>query len=178
MIFNEHCMIRAAEPDDAPSMKRLYDPAVPRAALLDRHRERIDPSLGELREIIVSKDVKLFQEYYAVEDLTGLIRGFCSLRTGRQDVFFCELLFMFIDESDLDTEMAEEAFGFMKNKAFVERRLNKMMAHCLDSETRLRAFFTRHGFHSDGVAREVVFSLGRWFNNETLSLFAAQNGVA
>ena len=175
MIFGEHCVIRAAEPDDAPALKELYEPAHPRAATLDRRREPIQPTMDELRELLGNKDLKLLGEYYVIEDKQGVIRGFCSLRAGRLDVFFGELLFMFLDEADLGAPMAEETLDFIKGKAFVERRLNKMIAHCLDNETALRAFLIEKGFRSDGVAREVLFTQGRWLNNETLSLFAPQN---
>jgi RimJ/RimL family protein N-acetyltransferase len=175
VIFGEHCGIRAAEPDDAPALKRVYHAAKPRAATLDRRREPIIPTTDELRELLNSKDVKLLGEYYAVEDATGEIRGFCCLRAGRQDVFFGEMLLMFIEDADLAGGMADETFAFLKNKAFAERRLNKIVAQCLDTETALRSFLLRQGFRSDGVAREVLYSLGRWFNNETLSLRASQH---
>ncbi len=175
MIFGEDCVIRAAEPDDAAALKKLYKPSKPRAATLDRRREPYQPTIDEIRELLANKDVKLLGEYYVVEDRTGEIRGFCSLRSGRQDVFFGEMLFMFIDDGDLDTGMAAEAFAFIKNKAFMERRVNKIVVHCLDCESALRAFLIRHGFESDGVAREVLFTHGHWFDNETLSLFASQH---
>jgi RimJ/RimL family protein N-acetyltransferase len=175
VIFGEHCCIRAAEPDDAPALKRVYQRAKPRAAALDRRREPIIPTTDELRELLSSKDVKLLGEYYAVEDATGEIRGFCCLRAGRQDVFYGEMLLLFIEDADLDTGMAGETFAFLKNKAFVERRLNKIVTQCLDTETALRSFLLRQGFTSDGIAREVLYTLGRWFNNETLSLRASQH---
>lgn len=175
MIFGEHCVIRAAEPNDAPALKRVYHPGKPRAATLDRRREPILPTTDELRELLGNKDVKLLGEYYAVEDATGEIRGFCCLRAGRQDVFFGEMLLMFIEDADLGTGMAGETFAFLKHKAFMERRLNKIVAQCLDTETDLRVFLVQQGFQSDGVAREVLYTLGRWFDNETLSLFASQH---
>ena len=175
MIFGEHCVIRAAEPEDAPTLKLVYNPANPRAATLDRRREPHQPTTDELRELLANKDIKLLGEYYAVEDKTGRVRGFCSLRAGRQDVFFGEMLLMFLDEADLASPMAAEALAFLRDKAFVERRLTKIIVHCLDREGALRGFLVANGFRSDGVAREVLFSQGRWFNNETLSLFASDS---
>jgi RimJ/RimL family protein N-acetyltransferase len=174
VIFGEHCVIRAAEPDDAPTLKRVYDLPKPRAAILDRRREPYQPTTDELRELLASKDLKLLGEYYAVEDKTGIIRGFCSLRAGRHDVFFGEMLLMFLDEMDLTGPIAAEAFAFLRNKAFAERRLTKIVAHCLDGEEALRTFLVANGFRSDGVSREMLFTRGRWFNNETLSLFASE----
>lgn len=176
MIFGEHCVIRAAEPDDAPILKRVYDLPKPRAAILDRRREPYQPTTDELRELLASKDLKLLGEYFALEDKTGAIRGFCSLRAGRQDVFFGEMLLMFLDETDLAGPIAAEALAFLKNKAFAERRLTKIIAHCLDGEEALHAFLVENGFRGDGVSRDILFARGRWFNNETLSLFASENG--
>ncbi|MFO7973987.1 MAG: GNAT family protein [Candidatus Hydrogenedentota bacterium] len=175
MIFGEHGVIRAAEPDDAPTLKRVYNLPKPRAAVLDRRREPYQPTNDELREALARKDLKYLGEYYAVEDKTGVIRGFCSLRAGRRDVFFGDMLLMFLDEADLERPIAAEAFAFLRNKAFAERRLTKMVAHCLDGEDALRAFLMANGFHSNGVAREILFTRGRWFNCETLSLFASEH---
>ena len=80
---------------------------------------------------------------------------------------------MFYDLADFDTPIAMEAFDYLRVKAFVNERLNKMVAHCLDHETELRAFLLKRGFVSEGVAREVVYSQGQWFNVESLALFAS-----
>jgi RimJ/RimL family protein N-acetyltransferase len=174
VIFGEHAVIRTAEPDDAPTLKRFYDQDIPRSATLDRRREPYRPTTDELRELLGNKELKIAGEYYAVEDQTGLVRGFCSLRSGRFEVFFGEMLLMFLDEADLATPLADETFEFVRDKAFVDRRLNKMMAHCLNGETALREFLVKQGFQSDGVSREMLFTKGRWYDNETLSLFASQ----
>ena len=163
VIFGEHCCIRAAEPDDAPALKRVYHPGKPRAATLDRRREPILPTTDELRELLGNKDVKLLGEYYAVEDATGEIRGFCCLRAGRQDVFFGEMLLMFIEDADLGTGMAGDlcvpGTRLLWNAAWE--------SSCLDTKRTCVSFLFNRDFKATGW--RAVSMPGRWFD-ETLSV--------
>ncbi len=171
MIRGKYSAIRSAEADDAAVLKTFYDPSRPRSCLLDMRRELLLPSLDELREVLGQKEQGK-PIFYAVENLTGEVRGFCSMRGQSLESTYGEFVVV-LDDADLDTPLAVEVFQFLANQAFVRMRFNKILTHCLDSEQEYRAYLLRHGFKSDGVQRDVTFMLGRWHNLEAFSLFAA-----
>lgn len=171
MITTAHGSIRTADFDDAPALLRLYDPAFPRSALLDIRREPILPNEDDLREMLSRKEVQQGL-LFAVEDIEGVIRGFCSLRGVSPEAAFGEVAVMFVDAAGHETPLAGEAVEFLLERAFERQRLHKVVAHCLESETALHRLLEQHGFESSGVQRDVFFSLGRWHNLETFSRFA------
>lgn len=177
MITCEHCIIRTAEQDDAAALRRLYDTTRPRSALLDRRREMLVPSVDELREVLNHKEAKR-GVFYAVEDRTGVIRGFCTVRGIHPEAAYAEFVVMFHNDADYDLSLADEACSFLTDRAFRLMRLNKVTAQCLDCEAAYRDFLVRHGFRTDGVQRDVFFTLGHWFNMESLSLLQAEHEAA
>lgn len=172
MIRGEYAVIRVAEPDDANELMRVYDPARPRSSLLDRRREILIPTVDELRELLIQKD-KLAGRLYTIEDPKGFVRGSCALRSAQPEMAYAELALILFDDEDYKTPLAKEALDFLLEKAFTERKLNKVLTQCLDSEGAYRDFLVRQGFTSDGVQREVLFTQGRWHDMETFSLFRA-----
>ena len=170
MIVGQNGVIRTAEYDDAAGLKRLYVPGRPRAALLDRKRELPVATLDELAEMLSRKDVQQ-GAFYAVEDPRGALRGFCSLRGTHPEVSYADFIVMFFDDEDYAAPLAGDVFGFLIGRAFVQMKLNKVMAQCLESETACRDFLAGRGFESEGVQRDVLFTAGRWHDLETLSLF-------
>lgn len=170
MICGEHAVVRAADLDDAPSLWRLYDTSRPRSFLLGPAREVIVPTRDELEQLLARKDVHA-DVFFVIEDLTGQIHGGCLLRGGLHGSFYNEVAVAFADDADYRTPMADEVFTFLRHRAFVERKANKIMAHCIENETEYREFLDRQGFRSDGVQRDMVFTLGRYFDLESLSLF-------
>lgn len=170
MIAAQHSFIRTADPDDAAALEGLYRHGIPRAALLDRRRELLLPNFDELRELLATKEAQS-GIFYAVEDDTGCIRGFCSLRSALQEVSYAECVVLFAKDADYETPLAEDAFAFLTDRAFAKLRLNKLIAQCLDCETAYRAFLGARGFSSDGVQRDVLYTAGRWHALESLSLF-------
>ena len=177
MITGEYAVIRAADGDDAPVLKALYDAPGPRCACLDSRRESIWPTTDELRELLGQKEMGR-PLLYAVEDGAGMVRGFCSVRSLNLDVNYAELLIMLRDEADFGAPLASEAFDFLARQAFQQFRLNKLIAHALDCETAQRDFLLRHGFMSNGAQREAVFAAGGWHNIETFSLFRSVTAYA
>jgi RimJ/RimL family protein N-acetyltransferase len=170
MIVGEHTIIRWAEPDDAPALRSFYDPAVPRCCLLDQRREPIFPTTDELREVLAQKEMGR-PVLFATEDKTGVVRGFCSVRSVNLEASYGETILLLREDADYATPLASEAIDFVARQAFVHQRLNKLLAHALDCEQALRDCLLCHGFKSDGVQREVLFMLGRWHNVETFTLF-------
>ncbi len=173
MIYGEHALIRTADPDDANAFQGLYDPSFPRAALLNRIREPIFPTLDDARALFKQKP-EAGGSFYAIEDREGHVRGFCALRTTqelRDTAFLSEVIALFSDESDYDSEMASEVFAWLRQTAFGERRLNKLIAHAVASEAAFIAWLKNLGFESNGVQREVLFTGGQWHNMETFTLF-------
>ncbi len=173
MITGAHSIIRTAEADDAAFLRRLYDPDRPRAALLDRRREPLTPTLDELREVLGgrTKGRQAPSEFLAVEDTTGSVVGFCTMRTSKQERNYAQFVLMLFEEDAYDSPLAEETLAFLKFRAFQELKLNKATAHCLDCESGFRNLLVRNGFESDGVQREVLFTRGRWHNVESMTLF-------
>ena len=171
MITGEHSVIRTAEQDDAAAMVRLYSPECPRAALLDRRRELLVPTTDEVRELLGRKDAQP-AAFYAVEDVTGVVRGFCSIRGAQSEVLYGDFVVMFFAPDDYDAPLAEEVFAFLSERAFAQKKLNKVMAQCLDSEDALRGFLVSRGFGSQGIQRDMFYSAGKWHGLETFCLFS------
>ena len=172
MITATHCVIRTSEQDDAIALKRLYDPSRPRAALLDRKRELLIPTVDELRELLSQKEAKL-GVFHSIEDRCGVLRGFCSLRATHPEVSYAELVVMLFEDADYTGPLGEEILDFLTHRAFGQMKLNKVIAQCLDSERAYRGFLTGHGFESEGVQRDAFFTHGRWRSIESLTLFRA-----
>ncbi|MCP4639973.1 MAG: GNAT family N-acetyltransferase [bacterium] len=175
MIVGEHAVIRTADVDDAPLLWRLYDTRRPRSFLLGPAREILIPSRDELQEILSRKD-KLAGTFFVVENREGEIQGCCTLRGAMRGAFYNEVTLSLVHEADYATPLADEVMEFLKHMGFMERKLLKIVSHCLDRETEYRAFLVRHGFESDGVQRDMVYTLGRYYNLESLSLFR-EDGV-
>ena len=177
MITGEYAVIRTAEPDDAGALKRLYDPAFPRCCLLDPRREPIFPTFDELREVM--SKTEMGQPFlHAVEDKTGAIRGFCSLRALALEVRYGEIVMMLHAETDFAGPIASEVLEFLTRRAFQQFHLNKIMAHVLDSERAFAEALLRHGFVSSGTQREAVYTLGRWHGIETFTLHGRDSRYA
>lgn len=171
MITGKHGRIRSAETDDAPALQSLYDPMRPRAALLDQRMEPMLPTRDELRELLSKKDTAR-EQLFTIEDLTGDIMGFCSVRGAHPESRFAEAALLMFDDAAFDSALADEAATFLKDRAFVQMRLNKLFAQCLDCERALRGCLVRHGFQSEGARREVLHTQGRMYDVEALSIFA------
>lgn len=169
MIVGTYTRIRTAEPDDVFAMRRLYRPVTPRACFLDRRRELTPPTTDELREMLYRKEVQAGL-LYTVEDAEGSIRGFGALRGASPEVAFGEVALMFFRDDDYTTPEAAETLRFLCDQAFMRNRLNKVVAHALDNECTLKALLVGFGFASDGVQREILFTQGRWYSLESMSL--------
>lgn len=171
MIIGAHSVIRSAEPDDLNELRRLYDPARPRAVFLDRAYELNYFSRDELLEMLRRKD--LSQQgigFLAIEDLDGLVRGFCMLRAVNGEARYAELFMGLLDPADLTLPLADEVYAYLRRRAFDELKLQKMVAHALDLEPEFRAFVLGKEFHCDGVQRRMVYTLGAYHDLETYSL--------
>lgn len=171
MITGEHTVIRSADPDDAPAMHALYTAPMRRSALLDTRREPIRPTVDELREALASKDA-MKGNFFAVEDRTGQILGFCVLRGSSREAGYGEFNLLLHDLALYRAPLADEVFRFAHARAFERMRMRKLIAHGLDSETELALYLLRCGFECNGTQREVFFGDGRWHNLCTYSLFA------
>lgn len=167
-------MIRSSEADDAVALKRVYISGSMRCSLLDQRRELSMPTLDELREAMASKEMGR-GIFYAIEDLDGVVRGFCSVRGATIETLFAEAVVMLIDVADYATPLADEVFDFVERQAFERLGLNKLVAHCLDSETEYRDWLTRHGFLCDGIQRDSVFTGGHWRAIEAYSFFRTRS---
>ena len=170
MITGEHAVIRSAEPDDAFALWRLYDPAHPRSFLLGPGREIMIPTIDELREMLGRRDI-VQGAFFAVEDKTGEVCGCCVLRGGKTESEYAEVVIVFGDDTYYASPIAEEVFQFVLRTALIEKKLNKLQAHCLSTEQPYRAFLDKRGFTSDGVQRDMVYTKGRYFDLESLTLF-------
>jgi RimJ/RimL family protein N-acetyltransferase len=173
MILDEHVCIRTTDPDDAAVLHSLYGTATLRAALLDLRREPVIPTLSELREILDRKEAQQ-GAFYTVEDREGVIRGFCSVRMAPHETRLAELTIMFPREEDYAGPLADAVFYFLCDRAFRRANLHKAICQCLNSETALQAFLESHGFHCDGIQRQVLYSGGRWYDLASYTLFARQ----
>lgn len=172
MISGQFTVIRSAEPDDAYAMWRLYDPDRPRSFLLGPSREVMIPTQDEMREMLGRRDV-IQGSFFAIEDKSGEVCGCCVIRGAKMESEFAEVVVVLADDAAYDSPVADEAFDFLVKLGFTEKKLNKLVAHCLSNEQRYRDFLVRHGFVSDGVQREMVYTQGRYFDLESLSLFHA-----
>jgi len=63
------------------------------------------------------------------------------------------------------------AMDILERLAFVEKRWNKLVAQCLESEIDFRRLLTNRGYKSDGIQRDVLFTGGKYLDLETLTLF-------
>ncbi len=178
MIAGEHTFIRMAEPDDAPALHALYALEAPRSALLDKKREPLLPTRDELREMLGRKEAAAQGALFVVEDRAGVVHGFCGLRTLPPETPFGEASLLFLDETRVQGPLGNEAWAFIRERAFVRMQLRKVMTHCLDRERPLREFFTAQGFKSNGVQRKVLYAAGRWHDLETLTLYSPDPGGA
>jgi RimJ/RimL family protein N-acetyltransferase len=173
MITGKASRIRAADPDDADAFHAFYASDRRHAALLDMRREPVLPTRDEVSVMLAHPDAQKSGALYVVEDMTGLVRGFCGLRGASSESSSAEMLLLF-DESTLYAgAMADDVFTFLCDRAFARFRLVKMLAQCLHTEGELRAFYVAHGFHCEGVQRDVLWSRGQWHALETWALFAA-----
>lgn len=172
MISGVHSVIRTAESDDAENLYRIYDPTKPRAVFLDRRREFPYPTVDELRESLVPKEGLPF-DLYAVEDKAGSVRGYCGLRIAGADLGLGEVILLLHEDGDCETPMAQEVIETLCRIAFKEKRLHKVMAHCLDTETALRPLLFEAGFTCEGRQRDVVYFGGRYHDLEAFTLFQA-----
>lgn len=177
MISSEHGHIRGAEPDDAPALHALYEIRFPRAALLDHRREPLLPTQDELREVLGREDLAK-GIFHTIEDHTGAIVGFCTLRGMNHEAAFGELGLLFHREDTLDTPLSAQVLEFARDRAFRALRLHKVLTHCLDNEGALRAFLIRSGFVSAGVQREVLHSQGRRLDLESFYCLNPGGGSA
>ncbi|MFP4500050.1 MAG: N-acetyltransferase family protein [Candidatus Hydrogenedentota bacterium] len=172
MITTAHGYIRSTDPDDAAILARLYDPACPRAALLDLRREPVFPTVDEIRQMLVRPPSKQGR-FYTIEDKTGAVRGFCGIRGSNTEAAFGEVHALFLDPADYAGPQAGEVADFLFERTFIRQRLQRILAHALETETALAGFLRAHGFASCGVQREVLYTQGRWHNLETLARRAA-----
>ena len=170
MIVGEHAVIRTAEIDDAHLLFHIYSAPRIRSFLLDRRHEAVVPTRDELRELLGRKDA-LAGVFFAVENKSGDVRGFCALRGLNQDARWAEALVALIGDEDYQAPLADEAMAFVLDTAFVQRKLNKVIAHSLDTEPAYRELLLRTSFQSNGVQREIVYSRGQWHDLEAFSLF-------
>lgn len=172
MIRGEHATVRGAEQDDAAALKELYDPEWPRAALLDRRRELVTPSVDEVRELFAQKQQRQ-GAFLTIEDPTGRIVGFSVLRGLNPEVGYGEAAVLLADPAAYAAPLADEVLEFMLCRAFVRFRLHKVIAQCLEGEESYEALLARRGFVREGVHREVMYTQGRYFDLATLALFKA-----
>jgi RimJ/RimL family protein N-acetyltransferase len=170
MISGTYTVIRSAEADDAAAMWRLYDPKRPRSFLLGPTREVMIPTQDEMREILGRRDV-VQGSFFTIEDRAGEIRGCCVLRGAKSESEFAEVVVALNNDDEYATPLADEVIAFLEKLGFVDKKLNKLVAHCLSNETQYRAYLARHGFLSDGIQRQMVYTRGQYFDLESLSLF-------
>jgi len=176
MISGTYTVIRSAEADDAAAMWRLYDPKRPRSFLLGPTREVMIPTHDEMREILGRRDV-VQGSFFTIEDLAGEIRGCCVMRGAKSESEFAEVVVALDDDAAYATPFADEVITFLEKTGFIDKKFNKLVAHCLSNETQYRAYLARHGFVSDGIQRQMVYTRGQYFDLESLSLFnRAQSG--
>lgn len=168
MISGEHTFIRGTELDDVPALSVLYRAGILRAGLLDARREPVLPTRDELRELISRKEIA-DGGYYTVEDRSGTVQGFCSLRGVNSEARYAEFSLVLLDPEAYATPIAAEAAAFLFDRAFARGALRKVVAYCLEGEVELAAFLRTQGFESAGFQRDVVYAGGRWHALEALS---------
>jgi RimJ/RimL family protein N-acetyltransferase len=170
MVTGQYANIRAADPDDAPALHAFYTIDRACSALLDHRREPLLPTVDELRETLGHKDA-VRGAFHVIEDKTGVIQGFCGLRGVNQETGFGEIVLMLYAETTYDTPLAGEAIAFLAKLGFERMRLFKLVTHGLDTESGLRACLLDHGFVSEGVQRDILYTQGAYRNLEAFSLF-------
>jgi RimJ/RimL family protein N-acetyltransferase len=171
MIVGEHILIRTADPDDADGLAAIGDAASPRSFFLDARREINAPTVDEMAETLRSKQARTGM-FYAIEDKSGTIRGFSSLKMALHGSFFAEMLLAFLDEQDFAAPVGRETLESLLRMAFVDRKLTKIVAQILDCEDDYRGLLEDRGFTCDGRQREVSFARGRYHDLLAYSLFA------
>lgn len=176
MIQGQYAVIRSADVDDAPALHALYDPAQPRAALLDPQRELFLIGEDDARELLAAKPAQM-APINAVEDSEGNVRGFCGFRGVDQEALYASWMLLYLDAADYEAPMTKEVVEYFLSDGFRRLHLRKIMAQCLDWEGAYRDALIRHGFESNGVQREVLYSQGRWHDMETFD-YLAPSGVA
>ncbi|MFA6242235.1 MAG: GNAT family protein [Candidatus Hydrogenedentales bacterium] len=170
MIVGEHSVIRAAEPDDAYSLIQLYDSEHPRSFLLGPAREVMTPTRDELREILIRRDL-VAGTFLVVEDKQGDVQGAAVFRGAKLESEFAEVVLALARDEAYRSPLAHEVFLYLRRVAFVDKKLNKIVSHCLSTEEASRVFLLAHGFHSDGVQRDMTYARGRYYDLEAFSLF-------
>lgn len=168
MITGDYTFIRGTEHDDVPALAALYRSGIPRAGLLDGRREPLMPTADELRDLLSRKEVAE-GAFYTVEDRTGAIRGFCSLRGVNPEARHCEFSLLLLQPASYREPLADEAGTFLLERAFVRYGLRRVTACCLAHEREFAAYLRRHGFDTAGVQRDVLHAGGQWHDLETFS---------
>lgn len=161
MISGTHIRIRLAEADDAPFIHRLYVTGPPKAALLDARREMPLPATRDIREMLEKKDA-LRGLIYSIENKEGCLCGFCALRGLNYEVRYAEVALVFQEEGLYCDDSAEEAWGFLLERAFRQYGLVKVIALCLDVEQGLRVSLEQRRFALCGIQREALYAAGHW----------------
>lgn len=177
MIIGTQACLRYSEPDDVSFLFRLYLDGGPRAALLDTRRERMQPTMQELRDLLEQKDAARGL-LYTVEDEDGRIQGWCGVRGVNYEARFAEIALIFEEQERYASPMADEALAFVLDRAFGQLGLRKVMILCLDCEPALRGCLLRAGFVSCGVQRQALYSGGVWHDMETLTRAVAPPATA
>lgn len=168
MIKGAYTYIRGTEQDDVPALAALYQGDGLRAGLLDGRREPMTPTRNELRELLTHKEVAE-GGFYTVEDRTGQVLGFCSLRGVNPEAKYGEFSLLLLDPGTYAGPMAEEAGQFLFDRAFVRLGLCKVVAYCLAHERELADYLQRAGFENAGVQREVLYARGHWHDLQAFS---------
>ena len=169
MITVAHGYIRFSEAEDAFFLRDLYLNAPKRAALLDTRREPLMPTVSEVRELLARKDAA-HGLMYTVEDTTGALKGWCSLRGVNYEAGYGELMFLFDSEEDYHNAIADETMGYLLGRAFRQFNLYKVLVLCLDMEQALMQYLERKGFSRAGTQRQALFSGGTWHDLHIFTL--------
>ena len=175
MIALEHTRIRTADPDDADFLLEVYRGGGAKAALLDGRREPVLPNRDELAEMLGSKDAGRNQ-FFAVEDTEGRVRGFCGLRGVSIEAVFAEMMVLLLDDADHAGPIGSETVHFLLDRAFHRMHLHKVLGTCLDTEPELRALLSASGFVSEGIQRCILHTGGAWHHIETMTRFRTVPG--
>jgi len=99
MIEGEHVVVRIADPDDAQALAEIFNSEIPRAFRLNMRRELQYLTTDDLREALSHKEIRAGL-FYALEDKTGNICGFFSIKTPIPEVNFSEFLFGLADQEN------------------------------------------------------------------------------
>jgi len=77
---------------------------------------------------------------------------------------------MFLSDDTFQSTLADSVMHFVFERSFEKSQRKRIYASLLSCETCFRDFLIRHGFESNGVQREVIYTGGNWLNLESLSL--------